>query len=94
MVVVSSAVRCCGTVAAENRTIGRECEGTGGVGWAFSLRPCSVLLCDVFSLTILVGVLGGWCVSYFQGNRKGDAFWSVALVGRRQPTSNQPARCG
>ena len=83
MVVVSSAVRCCSTVAEENRTIGWECEGsggTGGVGWTFSLRPCSVLLRDVFSLTILVGVLGGWCVSYFQGNRKGDAFWSVALV--------------
>ena len=83
MVVVSSVVRCCSTVAEENRITGRECEGsdgTGGVGWAFSLRPCSVLLRDVFSLTILVGVLGGWCVSYFQGNRKGDAFWSVALV--------------
>ena len=67
MVVVSSAVRCCGTVAEENRTIGRECEGTGGVGWAFSLRPCSVLLRDVISwlkpmtarFSVLKNVLSG-----------------------------------
>ena len=32
MVVVSSAVRCCSTVAEENRTIGWECEGSGGTG--------------------------------------------------------------
>ena len=48
MVVVSSAVRCCSTVAEENRTIGWECEGsggTGGVGWAFlcaHVRFCCV----------------------------------------------------
>ena len=80
MVVSSSAVRCCSTVAEENRTtdvVSEGSDGTGGVCRACSLHPWLVLMHDVFGGSVCSTTLR-MMLFVFPGQSKGRRFFGVS----------------